>query len=161
MEIIFLSIIPTTLFYQILNKKKLFKILLSILFYIVIFTIVGLFENIIFNLHCNLADKIGYNNITNLTRIFPRVFGYFFIITVSILMFIIYKTKNTKLFNGTMYSLIFIVLLFLTKFCLGFIYFKIVDITGYNSIYANIFWYFNNCIVSATIVFLAYYVIKR
>ena len=99
-----LTIIPTFLFYLILKIKPLYKVLLSIGFYIILFIASALFEHTIFNLHCNLTDKIGYNDITDLTRIISSFSDILFIIFTTILLYFIYKTQNKKLIQLTKIS---------------------------------------------------------
>lgn len=137
---IILLIIPTVLFYLILKIKPLYKILFSILFYIILFIIAELFEGTISNLHYNLTDKIGYNNMTDFTRNLSSISDILFIIIISVLLFIIYKTKNKKLASNTTKFFIFIILYYLLNFVFGAIYFKIIDIYGYSSAISDIFF---------------------
>jgi len=90
MMIIFL-IIPTVLFYFVLKLKPLHKFLLSILFYIGLFILAELFKVNISNLHYNLTDKIGYNYITDFTRIFSSISDILFVIITALIMFILHK----------------------------------------------------------------------
>ena len=89
--IIIILLIPTILCYLTLKLPALYKSLLSIFFYILCFVITELFKNIISNLHYNLTDQIGYNNITNFTRFFAGISDIFFIIIITLILFILYK----------------------------------------------------------------------
>lgn len=79
------------MFYLILKIKSLYKILFSVLFYIVLFIIAELFEGTISNLHYDLTDKIGYNDITDFTRIFSDLSDILFVIIIALIMFILHK----------------------------------------------------------------------
>lgn len=91
MIILIVLTFPTILFYLMLNVNNIYKLLLSILFYIILFIIAELFRNVISNLHYDLTDKIGYNNITDFTRIFSNISDILFVIITTIIMFILYK----------------------------------------------------------------------
>lgn len=155
--IILLTVIPTILFYLILKIKHLYRFLLSIVFYIVLFIIAELFEVTISNLHYNLTDKIGYNSITDLTRILFSFSDFLFIIFTTILLYFIYKTQNKKLIHYTIKFFVFIVLYYLLSFICGSIHFRIIDIYGYSSIISDVFYktyrFFAICILLAVILF--------
>ena len=124
-----ISIIPTIIFYKIIKPKLIYRIILSLLFWVFITVFCGLLSNIIFNLYCTLTDKVGYNQITDFIHYISSISEYIFLVLFTVFLYIIYKTKNTKLFKITMYSIVFIILLFVIKLCLGFAYLKMIDVT--------------------------------
>ena len=145
--IMLLTTIPTILFYLILKMKFLYKILLSILFYIVLVIIAELFESTIWSFHYKLEDKISYNGITDFTRILFSCSDILFVIFTTILLYLIYKTKNKNLIYNTIKFFIFIVLYYLLNFICGSIYFKIIDIYGYGSITSDVFYITSHLVV--------------
>lgn len=151
-----LLIIPTALFYLILKIKPLYKFLLSILFYIVLLILAELFKINISNFHYNLTDKIGYNDITDFTHILSNFSNILFVIIISILLFIIYKTKNEKLIRNTIKFFVFIIIYFLLNFICSSIYFKIIETYGYSSIISDLFFNISRfliiCILIAVIL---------
>lgn len=151
--LLILLIIPTILFYLILRIRPVYKVLLSIVFYNVLFILSVLFEHTIFNLHYNLTDKIGYNYITNFTRIFSSFSDILFIIFIIILLYLIYKTQNKKLIHYTIKFFALIILYYLLSFICGSIYFKMIDLCGYSS---NIPDIFNNILKFSSLCILLY-----
>ena len=154
--IMLLTTIPTILFYLILKVKPPYKVLLSVAFYIILLITSALFEHTIFNLYCNLVDKIGYNNITDITRIFSNFSDILFVIFTAILLYFIHKTKNRKLIHYTIKFFVFIILYYLLSFICNSIHFKMVDIYGHSSIISNVFYITSHfviiCILLAVIL---------
>ena len=155
--IMLLTIIPTILFYLILKVKHLYRFLLSIAFYIFLFVMAVLFENTIMSFYYKIVDKIDYNSITDFTRILFGFSDILFIIFTTILLYIIYKTKNKKLIHYTIKFFVFIILYYLLSFICGSIYFRIINIYGYGSIILGVFYnayrFFVICILLAVILF--------
>lgn len=151
------TIIPTILFYLILKVKPLYRFLLSIVFYILLFVIATLFEYTIMGFYYRLVDNVGYNNITDLVRILFGFSDILFVIFTAILLYFIHKTKNRKLIHYTIKFFVFIILYYLLSFICNSIHFKMVDIYGHSSIISNIFYITSHfviiCILLAVILF--------
>ena len=155
--IMLFTIIPTILFYLILKVKPLYRFLLSIVFYILLFVIATLFEYTIMGFYYRLVDNVGYNNITDLVRILFGFSDILFVIFTAILLYFIHKTKNRKLIHYTIKFFVFIILYYLLSFICNSIHFKMVDIYGHSSIISNIFYITSHfviiCILLAVILF--------
>ena len=54
-------------------------------------------------------DNVGYNNITDLARILFGFSNILFVIFMTILLYLIYKTQNKKLIHYTIKFFVFIV----------------------------------------------------
>ena len=151
------TIIPTILFYLILKVKPLYRFLLSIVFYILLFVITALFKHTIMGFYYILVDNIGYNNITDLVRILVGFSDILFVIFTTILLYFIHKTKNRKLIYYTIKFFVFIILYYLLSFICNSIHFKMIDIYGHSSIISNVFYitfhFVIVCILLAVILF--------
>lgn len=143
-----ISIVPTVLLFLMLKTKLIYKILLSLLFYIVFPYIAFIFSVIIFNLHSNLIDKIGYCSITDFTRIISNISGILFEVLFTIILFIAYKKQSEKIFNRVFLLLILFTICIIIKFTIASIHFYLIDTVGYSNFYTKIFMLFDNYIVS-------------
>ncbi len=155
--IMLFTIIPTILFYLILKVKTLYRFLLSTVFYILLFVIAALFEHTIMGFYYKLVDNVGYNNITDLARILFGFSNILFVIFMTILLYLIYKTQNKKLIHYTIKFFVFIISYYLLSFICNSIHFKMIDIYGQSSIISNVFYITSHfviiCILLVIILF--------
>lgn len=155
-------IIPTIVFYKVLNIKNIFyKIFLCILFcfFVELFCVIS--NNSIFNIYCTLSDKIGDNNLTDFIRYISFIFGYIFWGLFTVIFYVAYKINNKKV----LYYLILFVLLVSTYFICSFIsnsiYFILCDDYGYHNTYINLYNIFNKSLTLIILLSEIFYGIRK
>lgn len=161
MIILLLSIIPTVLLFLMLKTKMLYKILLSLVFYVVFPYIVLIFAVIMSNLHSGLIDKIGYCPVTDFTQNLSNISGILFEVFFAIILFIAYKRQNKKLFKRTILILILFILCLIIKFTIASIHFYLIDTVGYSNFYTKILTLFDNYIISVILTVVLYLYLRK
>lgn len=131
---LFLATIPAILLCLMLKNKILYRILWGILFYCSILFASFVFHIIIFNLYYDITDRIGYSSLIAFARNAAFFADTVFIIILSIIMYFAYKRQNGNLFNKIISVFVFIVMLFIVKFVVGYIHYYILDTKMFNLI---------------------------
>lgn len=153
---ILFAIIPTIIFYNILNIRNIYKIFLSILFWIFLVIFGELFSSIIFNLYCTLTDKVGYNQITDFMHYISTVSEYIFLTFLTVILFITYKKQSKKLFKYIILLLLFVISFFIFNFISKSIYFTLIENFGYYNIYTNIYNLLHRCLIVLILIGMFY-----
>lgn len=153
-----LTIIPSIIFYKILNTKIIYKIFLSILFWVFVVLSCVLLSNFIFNIYCTLTDKLGYNQITNFIHFISTVFGYIFLTILTTILYVAYKKQSRKLFHCVILFMLITICYFILNFTLNSIYYNLIENFG---IYTYIYNIFHSCLIMLFFMGITYYAIKK
>lgn len=156
-----LSIIPSIIFYKNLKTKIIYKIFLSILFWLFIVLSCVLLSNFIFNIYCTLTDKLGYNQIIKFIHYIFIISGYVFLTLITIFLYIAYKKQSRKLFNCLILFILVIIFYFILNFILNSIYYNLVEKFGYNNIYIYIYTILHRSLIALFFIGITYYEIKK
>jgi len=158
---VYIAVIPTIIFYKIIKTKQIYKILLSLLFWLFIVVFCGISSNIIFNQYCMLTDRIGYNIITDFVRYISTIWGYIFLTLFTIVLFFVYKKNNKKLFHYVLLFILLISILFIFNFISTFIYFNLFDNLGYNNLHIKVYKIFKIFLNFVILIGGIFYGIKK
>ena len=151
-----IPIIPTLLLFLMLKTKMVYRILLSLLFFIVFPYIAFIFSTILYNLQCDLTDKIGYCPITDFTRKITIISNFLFSLFFTVILFVAYKKQSKKLFNYVFIFFILFTICLIIKFIIGSIHFYLIDTVGYSNFYTKILTLFDNYIISVILTVVLY-----
>ncbi len=158
---ILFAIIPTIIFYKIVDTKQIYRIMLTLLFWVFVVVFCGISSNMIFNLYCTLTDNIGYNKITDFVHYISTISGYIFLILSTLILFIIYKKRSKFLFRYLILVVLLITNLFIFKFISYTIYFNLVDNLSYNNFYIKIYRIFEIFLTFVILIGGIFYGIKK
>jgi len=158
---ILFAIIPAIIFYKILDTKQIYRILLTLLFWVFLIVFCGIFDNMIFNLYCTLTDNFGYNKITDFIHYISTISGYIFLILSTLILFIIYKKRSKLLFRYLILVILLIFNLFIFKFISYTIYFNLVDNLGYNNFYIKVYRIFEIFLTLIILIGGIFYGVKK